>query len=73
MASHKENNNNSPEIDVKDMEYCDITNKESKITGMKKLNELWKTQKENSVKSGIKYEQNDFFTKGIAIAKKKQV
>ena len=40
MASHKENNNNSPEIDFKDMEYCDITNKESKITGMKKLNEL---------------------------------
>ena len=39
MVSEKENDN-SPETELKDTEYCNLTNKEFKIAVMKKFNEL---------------------------------
>lgn len=59
--SHKENDN-SVAVKLKGMEYSDLTDKGFKIAVMEKCNELpkkkgggRKPQKNNSVKSGIKF------------------
>ena len=44
MVSHK-GNENSLATEIKDIEYCDLTDKEFKIAFMKKFNELQENSK----------------------------
>lgn len=58
--------NNFPVTNPKDMEICDLANKEFKISGLRKLNEL-QGNRNSSVKSG---KQNEKFKEVIKIIKK---
>lgn len=51
----KEHNNNFPVTKTKEMETCNLTNKEFKIVVFRKLSELKKTQKDSSTKSEKQY------------------
>nr|ACC62065.1 hypothetical protein [Rhinolophus ferrumequinum] len=65
---------NSPEKELKDMEICDLNDREFKIAVLKKLNEMQEnTERQfNELRNTIK-EQHEHFTKEIEILKKNQI
>ena len=69
MVSHKENDN-SLETKFKIMEDCNLTDREFKITFMKKLNELQENRERhfNELRNKIN-EQKEYFTKEIKTPK----
>lgn len=70
MVKQKENDN-FPATKPKDMEYCNITDKEFTIAVMKKSNELQKNsgRQFNELKNKIN-EQKEYFTKETEILNK---